>query len=47
MSRGTRSEVANLVNCGIGVSEFELHSCDNFHVRTNTLEKMVWILIPL
>ena len=42
----TRGVVANVQDCDITVSEFELHSRYYIHFQTNTSEKMMNILIP-
>ena len=34
-----RSVVANMLNCGLKVSEFELQSRYYIHIQTNILEK--------
>ena len=41
-----REVVANVLNCDIVVSEFELKSCNYVHFQTNSLEKGINPLTP-
>ena len=39
VGEGPASKVANVLDCDIVVSEFELHLCYHFHFCTNSFEK--------
>ena len=48
-SRGGSScgVIANVMDCSLEVSEFEIQSCYYVHFRTNTLEKVMNLPYPL